>query len=261
MIFNSTNLPSRMIPYKVKELEVDLFKPRQITLMSKAVMLDSMEPAIEAMGQVIKEFDINQLTVGDFFYLMAWQRLNCFKRKPVHAEWTCPGAVFKAAGSFEVYSPRDIDELVTRWDNASEEERKSLTDPESIALEGDVCSHTNYAQVTLEDFTVIFLDEDVQLDPDLDFPRVATLSDFITMQRDPDVGMIADSVQWIKHRGDMRMRLNKLLDCEDTELMEKASEACQNIQHGISRTISKPCAKCGHKHTLTFVVDPKAFFL
>lgn len=261
MIFDSTNLPSRLIPYKVKELEVDLFKPRQLALLSKSVMLDSMEPAIEAMGQVIKEFDVMQLTVGDFFFLMAWQRLNCFKRKPIHAEWTCPGVIFEAAGSFEQYSPADIDALVVAWEAADEETRKSLIDPNEITLEGGICNHTNYNPITMEDFTLIFLPEDTKLDPDLDFPRCATLSDFITMQRDPDVGMLADSVQWIKHRGNMQMRLKTLLDCEDTDLMEKATQACTEIHHGIARNLVKSCDKCKHNHVLTFVVDPKAFFL
>ena len=261
MIFNSENLPSRTLPYRVKEFELELFKPRQLALLSKSVMLDSLEPALEATSQVLKGIDVEELTVGDFFYLLTYQRFHCFKRRPVTAEWTCPGVVFHAIGSHETYSPGDIDRIVNDWENADEQQRAELQDPETISLEGDVCGHVNYGTVAFEDFNVLYLPEDLKLDSRLDYPRCNTLVEFIEMQRDPDVGMLADACQWIKEGRTLKNRLDFLLESDDTELMEIASEACRDIKHGIVRTLGKRCSRCNHKHTLTFTVDPKAFFL
>lgn len=260
-MFNSENLPSRTLPYNVKEFEMELFRPRQLALLSKSVMLDSLQPTLEAFDQVLQGISIDQLTVGDFFYLLTYQRFHCFKRRPVTAEWACPGVVFNSLSGPEVYTPHDIDQLVAAWENATDEERLTLPDPNRIDIEGDVCGHINSVPVAFSDFETIYLDEKEVLDPRLDYPRTTTLVEFVEMQRDPDVGMLADACQWIKHTGSLRERLNLLLESDDTELMELASEACRDVRHGIVRSLWKTCTKCSHQHSLTFTVDPKAFFL
>lgn len=261
MIFDSTNLPSRTRPYPIKEIEVKTFKPRQLALMSKSVMLDDYEPAIEAMGQSMTNLDVSHLTTGDFFYLLTWQRLESLKRNPVHTNWVCPGVVFRASDSGKVYTPRDVQTMVQNWEEADEETRTQMQDPDTIDLNGEVCNHQNYVAVTMADFKYVSLEEDVQLDPRLDFPRCATLSEFVRLQRDPDYGMLAEAAQWIKHNGTLMERIQMLMDTEDTDLMEAACAASRDVKHGILRTITKPCDSCGHNHPLTFTVDPKAFFL
>lgn len=261
MIFDETNLPSVTRPYPVKQIDLREFRPKQLALMSKSVMLDDYQPAVDAMGQCMSNLDVNQLTTGDFFYLLAWQRINSLKRNPVYTNWECPGAVFVVRGTDEVLTPRSLQVMVENWESADEEARKELRDPDKIILDGDQCNHQNYTEVKMSDFSYVKLDADVVLDPRLDFPRCATLAEFVKLQRDPDVGMLAEAAQWIKHPGTLQERIQMLLDSEDTELLELACEANRDIKHGILRTFNKECVSCGHKHPLTFTIDPRAFFL
>lgn len=261
MIFDASNLPSKTIPYPVKQIEVVPFRPKQLALLSKAVMLDDYAPAIEAMGQSMSNLDVSDLTCGDFFYLLAWQRLNSLKRNPVMAKWVCPGTLFTDRATGTRYTPREVQILVDNWEAADEETRKTMLDPEAVLLDGYVCSHANYDPIVMEDFRTLELEESVVLDQRLDYPRCSTLAEFINLQRDPDYGMLAEAGQWIKGRGTLLSRVQRLVEDEDTELLEVASEAQREVQHGILRTITKPCPVCGHNHAMTTVVDPKSFFL
>lgn len=261
MIFDQSNLPSRTIPYPVKQIEVVNFKPKQLALMSKAVMLDDYAPAIDAMGQVMTNLDVSDLTVGDFFYLLTWQRLTSLKKNPVMAKWDCPGTMFADRDTGVRYTPRDVTVMVDNWTQADDTAKQQLRDPANIMLDGFVCSHMNYQEVTMEDFPVKYLDEDTLLDNRLDYPRCGTLAEFIALQRDPDYGTLAESGQWLKGRGKLLHRVQQMVESEDTDLLETALQHNRDITHGIVRTIAKPCEICKHNHAMTMVVDPRSFFL
>lgn len=260
MIFDHTNLPSRTIPYPVKQIEVKELRPKQIALLSKSVMLDDLGPAIEALGEAMTNLDVMDLTTGDFFYLLTWQRFNALKRNKVMAQWTCPGALF-IDNENNRYTSKDVLVLVDNWEAADEEARQSLRDPNDITLSGYVCNHANYVPVEFSEFSIAYLPEDTVLDSRLDYPRCLTLAEYSSLQRDPDLGMLADAAQWLKGHSRLRERISDLVDAEDTELLEIACEASRDVQHGIMKSVTKKCEECGHEHTMSFVVDPKSFFL
>lgn len=257
---NESNLPSRNVPYKVKEFSMEWFKPKQLTLLSKAVHLSSTEPVIEAMGQVITGLDVRELTVGDFFYLLTLQRLNCFKDRPLNAEWQCQAAVFRRADANEVYTPDDIDELVDVWREASEEERESLEDPDEIHLEGDVCGTVNYIPIEIGDFRMVML-RDIEMPEGIDFPRVKTLTSFLKMQKDAEHALISEACQYIKAGDSLEDKLQLLLDGEDMEFFGQLNDATLQFVHGISREIHKKCEGCGHDHVIAYTVDASSFFM
>lgn len=261
MIFDNTNLPSRLLPYPVKQIEIKEFRPKQIALLSKAVMLDDMSPAIEAMGSVMSNLDVMQLTTGDFFFLLTWQRLHALKRNPVMAEWVCPGAMFADRETGAKYSTRDIKTLVENWEAADDATRESMKDPDDIQLDGYQCNHANYKTIAFDEFSIVYLDESIVLDERLDYPRCATLSEFLKLQNDPDYGMLAEAAQWIKGDVSLSKRISDLTKQDDNDLFEIACQTSRDVQHGIRRTVMKSCDACGHKHSMNFVVDPKAFFL
>lgn len=257
---NETNLPSRTVPYKVKEFNMTWFKPKQLTLLSKAVHLSSVEPVIQAMSQVITGIEVEELTVGDFFYLLTLQRLNCFKDRPLNAEWQCQAAVFVRTDSNETYSPHDIDRLVEAWREATPEQRKDMEDPDTIHLEGDVCGTVNYIPITVEDFRTIKL-KDIELPEGVDYPRVKTLPSFLKMQKDPEYALIAEACQYVKDGDSLEEKLQSLLESEDMDFFGKLNDATLQFVHGISREVSKKCEGCGHTHPIMYTVDASSFFM
>jgi hypothetical protein len=261
MIFDHTNLPSRTRPYPVKAIEMRLFRPKELGLMGKAVAFDDMQPAIDAIGNCLSNLDVNQLTVGDFYYLLTYQRIHSLRRNPAMARWECEGAMFRGRENGVAYTPKSIKIMVDNWEAADAETRKNMVDPESVQLDGYRCSHGNYQETTMEDFSLIYLEDDVVLDPRLDFPRCDTLAEYIKLLRDPDYSALADAGRWIKGSGPLIKRLIDLVQGEDNDLFEAACEAERDIQHGIRRTVLKACSHCDHKQSLIFVIDPKAFLL
>lgn len=260
MKLNESNLPSRLIPYRVKEFDMAIFKPAQLTLLSKAVQLNSITPVIEALSQTLDGIDVNDLTIGDFFYLLTVQRLTCFKRRPLTAEWICSGAIFHTIGSHETYTPLQVNELVTQWEEADEEARKTMTDPNTVSLEGAVCSHNNYEDLNVNDFRTIFL-KDVTMMDDIDYPRVRHLQEFIELQSDPELGSIIEACQYIAGPGTLREKIDLLLAGEDMDLFDRLNEVSVAAIHGVSREITKACAACGSRHAINYTVDAQSFFL
>ncbi len=261
MLLNESNLPSKTKPYRVKEFEMVTFRPKQLSLMSKAVQLSSMEPVIEAMSQVLTGIDAKELTVGDFFYLLTIQRLTCFKRRPLYAEWNCSGAVFYAIGSHERYTPLEVHELATSWELADEEQRKTMEDPDEVSLEGALCGHANYEELGESDFRTIFLKAEQEMDADMDYPRVKHLEEFLQLQQDPELGLIIEACQYIKEGETLQDKVNLLMDGEDMDFYDRLNVATTQYVHGVSREVLKPCTSCGSRHSIIYTVDAQSFFL
>lgn len=254
----SANLPSRMVPYRVKEFDMKWFTPKQIPMLSKAVHLDDMAPVVDALGSVLTGLDVMDLTTYDFFYLLTLQRLHCFKRRPLYAEWTCGGAIFQAIGGPETYTPAEVDALVQQWRKATLEERKLLEDPEDIILEGDLCNHTNYEELKEEDFQIIRLREDFVLPEGMDFPRVVTLAEYCRIRTDVEFGDVADVAQWVKSDESLNDRIQKMVEGDMTFFEDLCNTASLGA-HGIAREVMKACSKCSHRHAIHYVVSAQSF--
>lgn len=260
MIFDASNLPSRTLPYPVKNFTLDTFRPKQLSLMSKSVMLDDLQPAIEAVGQRLTNIDVLDLTVGDFFYIFTWLRIQSLPRNPVTALWDCVGTMFREQKGERSFTEEQIVLLTENWNNADAAAKQELDDPSKLLLDGYVCGHANYQKLEFEDFELIMLDEDQKLDPRLDYPRVRTLAEYVRLQNDPDYGMMANAVQWIRGPQTLAERIEMIFEQENMELFELASEASRDIEHGIRQTVVKHCEVCNTPHAMRFVVDARSFF-
>lgn len=260
MIFDASNLPSRTLPYPVKNFTLEPFRPRQLTLLSKSVRFNDMQPAIDAIGQRLTNIDVMDLTVGDFFYIFTWLRINSLPRNPVTAYWDCVGTMFREQNGERTFTEDQIVLLTENWKNADDAAKQMLDDPTKLLLDGYVCGHANYQKLEFDDFELIMLDEDQKLDPRLDYPRVRTLAEYERLRNDPDYGMMANAVQWIRGPQTLNERIEMLFDQEDMELFELASEAARDIDHGIRQVVTKHCSVCNTPHTMRFVVDAGSFF-
>jgi hypothetical protein len=257
MIFTN-ELPSRMYTYPATELDVQPFKPRQIALMSKAVMLESMAPTIEAMGQCISNIDINRLTIGDFFYLLTWQRINAFSHNKPHVIWDCTNQLITDGD--KVFTPAELTRYVEAYENASEEERKGMEDPNETMIDVLPCGHVNHTELTIESFSVRHILEE-PLDARLDFPRCKDLVELTELRSDPDYGPIVDLAVWIKGDDSLVNRIQSILDSEDMELMELAAAANRDRTFGIMRRITSKCERCGQSQEHEVIIDARSFLL
>jgi hypothetical protein len=259
MQFDATTLPSRTIPYQVKLVEIQKFRPKQLSLLSKAIFLESMEPAIKAMQDVCN-IDVNLMTPGDFYFLLAWQRFNCLSRG-VSATWNCQGTLFRRAETNEIYTVDRINRMTESWIAAEGlPEQAQLENPDKVQLNASICNAYNVKALEFADFTTIFL-PDVELDKRLDYPRVRHMVEYDKLVNDPTYGKIVGAARWVAEGSTLEQKIEVLFDQPDMDLFETAAAANATIVHGISRTVEKKCDTCGTTHSFATSVEPASFFI
>ncbi len=257
--FKPSTLPSRCIPYSFNEIEMEPFRIAQIMQLSRAVALDSIQPAIEAMDSVLN-VDVNELTDGDFYYLLAYQRLNAYSNSPLLAQWECGGTVFQEQdGLKRTFTSEQLRALVDEYDNASEEDREHLTNPDDLTVTSIPCKHQNRVEIKLDHLTTVFLEQE-KLPDGLDFPRISTLVDTQVRSKDPAEERVAHAARWIQPGNTLEEKIDILHNQPTLALFEKALQANATVVHGVSQIIVLPCEHCGQMSEHIFNISPKTFF-
>lgn len=259
MIFDANTLPSKTIPYQVKQINVNPFRPKHLALLSKAIYLESMEPAIAAMQEVC-DFDVNLLTPGDFYFFLTWQRFNSLKR-PASAHWKCEGAACRRDGTGEIYTSDRIQLMIDNWKAAEGlPEQEKLEDPAKVHFNIGTCGKENNVQLSFADFETVFM-PDVPLDSRLDYPRVMHMVEHAKLVEDPVYCKIAGPARWVAQGKTLQNKIDLLFEQEDMDLFEAAAFADANIVHGTSRLLKMRCPDCGHYHVFQTRVEPASFFI
>jgi|SRR5690606_35391402 len=254
MKFNATNLPSRMIPYQVKEINIKKMNPRQLALFSESVVLESMEPVVRAVNQLI-DFDAGQLTYGDFYYILTFLR---FKQRniPYMVEWTCDGILYERDDGRK-YTEADIAQMVEAYENA--EDKSVIENPAAIMLRVVACGAHNTEPVEFEDFKIHAMPEH-KLDPRLDYPRASTLDSFVKALGDPSSKWLATAASWLRDGETIDDKINRVFQNEDMETFDLATVAARDLTHGVLQSVAKECPRCGQVHYAKISVDAASFF-
>ncbi|AFH14589.1 hypothetical protein LU11_gp058 [Pseudomonas phage Lu11] len=260
MKFDSSNLPSRMIPYASKHIEVNPFRPKHMPYLSEAIYTKNHAPLIEAVGQVM-DFDVMQLTHGDFFYILTWLRFNS-RDLPIYADWECDGVLFKRKDTGGILNIAEIENMRKQFDEAQGTEAETLMeDPAKLILTEVDCTAHNHQFVTFEDFSVKEMDE-TPIDDALDYPRVRHLVEYLDLGSDKRYGKVIGPVAYIKEGKTLHERLTKLdRDEIDMELFDKASRAHFLYDHGIMQRVYKECPTCTSLYPFDAVIDAHSFFV
>lgn len=255
MLFEEDMLPSRCMVYNVKGIQVNKITPKQISLLSRALMLSSFQPVIDAVGQTI-DFDVNQLTHGDFFTLLTYHRCTAFKSNLPTLDWTCDHTIW-VDGEGNKYTLQDIIRITDTWDNS--DKKDGLIDPNELEVTSEQCGHENHNVVEYLDFSMLMLDGKPD-HPRLDIPRCNTLADYIERRKEPNIGLLADAAIWIKEGRTFDDKFEILMSEPDNDLLEAACEAQRDIIHGIKRNLKYNCKGCGQLSTMSYAVTAESFF-
>jgi hypothetical protein len=239
---------------------MDKFKVPQIMKLSKAVKLNSIKPVVEALGDVIT-VPVEQLTDGDFFFLLTYQRMTCMK--PLSAVWSCEEVVYKEQNGDREFTPAGVKELVEIYKKKEAEGTLEEADenPDNIMLLTETCGKDNILELNMANFDTLRLPEEApELDPLLDYPRVSTLAEYNSLINDPELSAILPAVRWIKAGATLKDKLDILQAEPSLELFEKAMEAELSIRHGVSKVVKVNCAQCRQESPVLFNISANTFF-
>lgn len=252
-------LPSRYIPYNFKTVTLLPFSPMCIPPMSRSVENDDLQPLLDAVDRCI-DVDVNQLTEGDFYYVLTMMRLHAFKRNPLVARWTCNGGmVFRRMDTNEIWTEEEMNAYVKMWHEA--EDREGMVDPDTIQVEPELCNHHNEENVTDENLIVHYLpdpqEKPFQLEPRLDFPRARLIPEAYELSDDEEFGPMVRVAKWVR-AGDTLIEKIELVS-QDMDLYEAALEAERTYRHGVTKYVVKTCRACGNDNTLQMEVSAMSF--
>lgn len=255
MKFDASNLPSKTIPYAVKEFFVEPFRPKQLLKVSESIYKDDAAPLIAAVQEVCN-IDVMSLTIGDFYYILAWIRFAS-RSIPINATWICTGSLFEYEQ--QRYTLEQITQMSINYGQAEgTEAQEHMLDVDNTDFNIIPCEAHNDLPIAFEDFGVLELSGTIT-DPRLDYARVKHLAEFISLRNEPQYTALIGAIQYIKE-GDTLLDKIRLVQ-DDMDLLDAASRAYQECEHGVLQTLYKNCPVCGTPQAVYLVIDAKSFFV
>lgn len=219
-------------PYEFKNIYM-----RQFVLEDLNLLHTGMSARIRPYSHIVRavqmacSVDVTQLTDGDFEYVMAWLRKHSYPDFPMIATYTCKNLV------------------VLRPDNSIAFD-VALKDADAQGFRVGHCDGENKELVKSTRIRVKTLDDDDLLikDPDIDFPRVGTLTDYYdVLSEKPHLRYIGALARWVKRGKDFNAKLLYLMSQPDMSLFERIEDHQKRYYHGITEAMSLVCGQCGHK--------------
>lgn len=240
---NIGKLPSGHIPYADKNpLYIRPFDLADYRLVSKAAALDALYHLVRAVDNCIS-MDVNDLTVGDFYYVLLWLRANSSPARPYAFEWNCEQVLFRDRVTNE---PLRYDQ---KWPNTAEELHEKFI--------GGVCGKENLSLVTPKVVSVAELEAGLELPEGFDFPRVRTMEERDAALKDPEMQFLAAGISWIA--GDTwAEKVEKAT--ADPSLVFKGNDLEDAVKHGFIEQVTFRCMQCRVEHTIDAKLTPLNFF-
>lgn len=243
------NLPSNFVPYSFKSLYVRPLTVLELRLISKAAVLKEPQHLLRALDLVISE-DIDQITIGDFYYLLMWLRIHSMPKTPYIIEWHCEEeSAVDAEGRRIMYDDPEFGALIS-------------TGPVTYAP----CRTHNSEIIHLTDVEIVSVPDSIEALPDpeiagvsLDWPRVRDLASIQEAFQDPELRLIVGPAQWIAGSS-LAAKIAELEKQPDLQLFDYASAVNEQIVHGIRETTTLTCRGCGIKRPHTLALDALSFF-
>lgn len=259
--FEKHELSSRAHGYDFDSLLVEPFGMKSLRLISKTMVSNDPRFMIDAIDATLP-VNVGNLTIGDFYQLLAYQRYNSFPNSLPEAEWSCEGTLYQLPTG-EKQTLVELKALVDIWENSSDEQKSTggIVDPNKLEVKKVVCGHNNHRVLKYLDFPLIQLPEEPpELDPRLDYPRVETLPSLMEALADPQFTLVSPAAQWVKGGNSIYEKIAILEQEPDLELYDLAAKANQMYNHGISETAVFKCEHCGTETNHVLKIEPSIFF-
>lgn len=258
------NLPSNFQPYRNPErgpvFSKLLIRPMSIgelMLVSKAASMRDPSLVRRAVDLCISE-PVDYLSQGDYYYVLAWLRLNSSPKHPYIITWECNSSF---------YQNRVTGDLIP-----NDATFRHLTAEEIESKEWDIvpCNTTNTETVYTTTLDIIQLPEEpneLVLPAQFDFPRVRDIDDVAEAMKNDELQFIVPGAQWIyvppsdegKH-ATLADRIALLESEPNVDLFTEALQMEAQFVHGIAEHCYIQCRVCKARHPYKLNLAPAAFF-
>lgn len=240
-----TFLPSNFIDYQFKSIHIKKFSIQDLLLIYESEQNDSTEEVVRAISNTLHGVNAMELTEGDFWFLMMWQRLNSYKRTPFVVKWYCKNHdhIHKVASDELTQETLYNEDLIQR--NKLEE---IILDQEAIKKVYDYFI-TEYGIK-------------------LQIPKMRSI---IERELEEDNSSEVESIDKLKllnklavyisdeHAISLQEKRDFLLSVKDVDFICDLELVKNSFSHGVSESYSVSCKECGASQETKVSLDARRF--
>ncbi len=241
-------LPSQCHGYDWNSLYIRPLGVKEYKLISKAAVLGELNHMTRAIDLCITQ-SADDLTIGDYYYIMLWLRVHSMTKTPLIMDWECDAKVLqhKETGAI-IYND------------------ENFQTPEKLEEYAWVdCGRHNTETVHMSNINIMSLDEErekVVIPEGFDFPRARHIDGIRASLKDPELQLLMPAVQWIK--GDTVVDKLKVLFADDNEkgveMLDMGNTLEATYQHGFNEVLTLCCNRCRIKAEHIINPSPLTFF-
>lgn len=260
--FVSIDLPSNFIFYPFKTISVKPIGLNQQRKLSRGFAVGSMKIIIEAINTCIDQ-DIYQLTIGDFWYLMFWLKINSFKKSTWKIKYECESPEHIQGILEKKFDPESLTNTLEVTNSIIKEHQLKITEEE---LQGyleslDVSKHIHLYVATVQDLvegdellSLIEQNNDEESSDDGVSVRESDITD------EDDTILKYASVLSREYGATLKERIQYLINADlSADSASELDEYIAKIDHGVEELVETSCIGCGTSKTVRLSLDVLTF--
>jgi hypothetical protein len=279
--YQEVYLPSLFLPYDFKRIHVRQLTRGEIKAIIRARASGSYRHLLQAIGQTL-DVDPLQLTLGDFWYLMYWHRINSYKKSPFVVSWECKeeAHVKRTELDPEDESGKYLPKASlgnTLQINRSNIKEITIDQEKYLAAAQHLFDEYNGMQVTpstVGDFADMMEESEEEelkkqtkqhklgnTEPDDEDELMKLLYELQEEVADAEVKLFGYRYAALVHRvhGDTLQERDDYLDQFPPEVTDDLETFLQAAEHGVNEKFHVTCAGCGASKEIQSSLDALAF--
>lgn len=215
----------------------------ELSMLSESATLDKHVTFVDAILNTVPNVEDTQLTIGDFFQLVAYHRVSAFPDSPIQLDWNCSGFTF---------IDEEGNELQYREIEGTDAEYQKTLRPKPC---GQQC-HVDFAY---EDLDILKI-PDVEIPEGFKIPTADLYAEYVELSNDPKLAKIIPAAQWIAQGNTIEEKIKFLRKQPDLVMFDRASKLNHELRHGPLNKLNAACPNCGTQVSQGIVFDQYSFF-
>lgn len=275
-------LPSQCLPYAWKDIQVRRFNVEEIRAIIRARNSGNLRHLIRAVDATLTR-PVTDLTMGDFWFLMYWHRLNSYKKAPFIIQWSCNNPEHLDW----VEHGRDVDGVIVKSEPESLRNLLTIAKSNLVTPEIDLARYQEVTERLWQEYglrvrpqgVVDFINA-IEEDSELvesrttarrardaasaaagDVDAVVALDEIDDAVDDEDRGFMYRYAALLdpEYHGTSLQDRVAWLATQAPDMLVDLEEVLEVTDHGVTESWNVTCKECAHQRTINQSLDALTF--
>jgi len=215
----------------------------ELSMLSESATLNKHVTFVDAILSTVEGVEDHQLSMGEFFQIVAYHRIHAFPDSPIELNWTCSGFMFV-----------DLDGNELRYTDVDSKDKEFQK-----TLRPKPCGQTCHVDFDYDDLDILIMPER-ELPEGFSVPTSSLYAEYVELSNDPKLAKIIPAAQWIAHGNTIEDKIKFLRKQTDLKMFDQASRLNHELRHGPLNKLHAACPNCGTQVEQGIVFDQYSFF-